>query len=231
MPWPMRFGPEPRIITLGVVAAADLVDGPALPARVVVRRLGGELGGAGVDGLEASARPRTAPRDRAPAPGARAGTSGSIAVRLVRRPRPTRRGGRPRAARRSGRRPGSRRRSSSSPSSPATSAATSSSRERIALRERLLEGAADRHHLPHALHVRGQAPVDARELLEREARPLDDHVVDRRLEARGRRARDVVGDLVERVADRQPRGDLGDREAGRLRGQRARTATRAGSSR
>ena len=34
------------------------------------------------------------------------------------------------------------------------------------------------------------------------------------------RARDVVGDLVEPVADREPRGDLGDREAGRLRGQR-----------
>ena len=36
------------------------------------------------------------------------------------------------------------------------------------------------------------------------------------------RLRDVVGDLVEPVADREPRGDLGDREPGRLRGQRAR---------
>ena len=63
--------------------------------------------------------------------------------------------------------------------------------------------------------------VDARELLEREPRPLDDHVVERRLEAGGRGAGDVVGDLVERVADGQARGDLGDREAGRLRRQRA----------
>ncbi len=73
--------------------------------------------------------------------------------------------------------------------------------------------------------------VGAGELLEGEARPLDDHVVDRRLEARGRGAGDVVVDLVQAVADGQPRGDLGDREAGRLGGERRASARRAGSSR
>src|SRR6185503_16429314 len=56
---------------------------------------------------------------------------------------------------------------------------------------------------------------------EGEARNLGDDIVDSRLE-RGRRraAGDVVGDLVERVADRKLGCDLGDREAGRLRGER-----------
>ncbi len=88
------------------------------------------------------------------------------------------------------------------------------------LGERLLEGAADRHHLADALHVRREDRVGATELLEGEARALDDDVVDRRLEARRRAHRDVVRDLLERVADRQARGDLRDREPGRLRGQR-----------
>ena len=65
--------------------------------------------------------------------------------------------------------------------------------------------------------------VGAGEFLEREARDFRDHVVDGRLE-RGRRraAGDVVCDLVERVADRELGGDLGDREAGRLGGERGR---------
>ena len=89
------------------------------------------------------------------------------------------------------------------------------------LLERFLEGAADRHHLADRLHLRGQAVVRLRELLEREARHLGDHVVDGRLERRRRRAAgDFVGDLVERVADRELGRDLGDREAGRLRRQR-----------
>ena len=58
------------------------------------------------------------------------------------------------------------------------------------------------------------------ELLEREARPLDDDVVDRRFETRGRGAGDVVGDLLECVAHGETRRDLGDREAGRLRCER-----------
>ena len=60
---------------------------------------------------------------------------------------------------------------------------------------------------------------------------LVDHVVDGRLEAGRRLAGDVVGDLVERVADGQLGGDLGDGEAGGLGGQRRASARRAGSSR
>ena len=89
------------------------------------------------------------------------------------------------------------------------------------LLQRLLEGAADRHHLADRLHLRGQAIVGGRELLEGEARDLGDHVVDGRLERRRRRAAVMSFlQLIERVADRQLGGDLGDRKAGRLRGQR-----------
>ena len=90
------------------------------------------------------------------------------------------------------------------------------------LQERLGEGAADAHRLADRLHLRPQRRVGARELLEREARELDDHVVEGRLERGGRRLRQVVGDLVQRVADRQLGRDLRDRVAGRLRGQRRR---------
>jgi hypothetical protein len=86
--------------------------------------------------------------------------------------------------------------------------------------ERFGEGAADAHRLADGLHLRAEARVRTRELLEREARPLDDDVVERRLEARRRRAGQVVRDLVERVADRELRRDLRDRVAGRLRGER-----------
>ncbi len=88
------------------------------------------------------------------------------------------------------------------------------------LQERLRERAADPHRLADRLHLRAERPVGARELLEREARELDDDVVERRLEARRRRAGEVVRDLVERVADGELRGHLRDRVAGRLRGER-----------
>ena len=73
--------------------------------------------------------------------------------------------------------------------------------------------------------------VGLRKFLEGEARNLDHAVIDRRLETRRRFARDVVADFVERVTDRQFRGDFRDRESGRLRRQRATSARRAGSSR
>ena len=96
----------------------------------------------------------------------------------------------------------------------------------LAARERLAEGLLERppdpHRLPHALHLRAERRVCAGELLEGEARELDDHVVERRLEARRRRPREVVRDLVERVADRELRGHLRDRIAGRLGGERGR---------
>jgi len=87
------------------------------------------------------------------------------------------------------------------------------------LAHRLLERPADGHGLADRFHLDRQLRRRLRELLEREPRPLDDAVIDRRLEARGRLLRDVVGDLVERVAHGQLGGDLGDREAGRLGGQ------------
>ena len=91
------------------------------------------------------------------------------------------------------------------------------------LLERLLESAADRHHLAHRLHLRRQPVVRLRELLEREARHLGDDVVDGRLERRRRGAAgDLVLQLVERVADRELGRDLGDREAGRLGRERRR---------
>ena len=90
------------------------------------------------------------------------------------------------------------------------------------LEERLGERAPDAHRLADRLHLRPERRVGARELLEREARELDDDVVERRLEARGRRLREVVRDLVERVADRELGRDLRDRVAGRLRRERRR---------
>ena len=101
--------------------------------------------------------------------------------------------------------------------------------QRLLQRRRVV--AADRHRLADRLHGRGEGGVGGRELLEGEARHLDDDVVERRLEARRGDLGDVVRDLVEPVADRELRGDLRDREAGRLRGERATSARRAGSSR
>ena len=84
------------------------------------------------------------------------------------------------------------------------------------LLQRLGEAAAERHHLADALHVRRQGGVGAGELLEGEPRDLHHDVVEARLEARRRLGGDVVRDLVEGVAERELRGDLRDREAGRL---------------
>lgn len=59
------------------------------------------------------------------------------------------------------------------------------------LLERLLEGAAHRHHLAHRFHLRRQTIVRRREFLERKARNLGHDVVDGRLE-RGRVAPPVM---------------------------------------
>ena len=90
------------------------------------------------------------------------------------------------------------------------------------LHEGFLERPPDRHGLADRLHLGRQRAVGAGELLERPARHLDDDVIDRRLEGRRRKPRDVVGDLVQRVAERQLGRDLGDRKARRLGGQRRR---------
>ena len=88
------------------------------------------------------------------------------------------------------------------------------------LLQAFLEGAADRHRFADRLHRRGQHVRGAGEFLEGKARDLGDDVIDGRLE-RGRRraAGNVVGDFVERVADREFRRDAGDRKARCLRRQ------------
>ena len=84
----------------------------------------------------------------------------------------------------------------------------------------------DRHHLAGRLHLAAQGPVRGRELVEREARQLDDHVIESRLERGHGRAGDHVRDVGQRPTDRDLGGDPGDRVAGRLgrEGRRARHA-------
>ena len=88
------------------------------------------------------------------------------------------------------------------------------------LHERLGEGPPEAERLADGAHLGAEAPRRERELLEVEARRLHGHVVERRLERGRRLLGDVVRQLVEREADREQRGELGDREAGRLRGER-----------
>ena len=80
--------------------------------------------------------------------------------------------------------------------------------------ERLLERAADRHGFAHRLHLRREPEVGRGKLLEREARHLHHDVVEHRLERRGRGARDVVGQFVQRVPDGELRPDARDGESG-----------------
>ncbi len=87
----------------------------------------------------------------------------------------------------------------------------------------LLECAADRHGFANRFHRGGEHRVGSREFLERETRDLGDHVVDGGLERGWRGAAGyVVGDLVQRVPDRELGRDLGDWKPGRLRGERGR---------
>src|SRR5699024_9299372 len=76
--------------------------------------------------------------------------------------------------------------------------------------------AADGHGLTDGLHRGGEGVVSPWELLEGEARGLDDDIVQGRLKGGRGDLGDVVADLVERVADRQLRSELRDREAGGL---------------
>src|SRR5918997_861350 len=214
---PVRAGAEDHHARL--VAAHHLVAGRvALPGGVVVRRLGLELGGAGVH--------------RAVGPGARPGALAGEQGQLAQVPRVDP-GARPDLLRADAAgeqledhvialRAGRLQRVEQLVAVDAAGGRRVQLARAHRLRERLPEGPPDGHHLADRLHVGGELRVDARELLEREARPLDDHVVERGLERGRRAARDVVGDLVEPVADRQPRRDLRDREPGRLGGQGAR---------
>ena len=84
------------------------------------------------------------------------------------------------------------------------------------LLQRLLEGGANGHDLAHGLHARGERGVRTLELLESKARNLYHTVVNRGLEAGRRGLRDVVGDLVQSVANGEKRRLLGNGEAGGL---------------
>ncbi len=89
------------------------------------------------------------------------------------------------------------------------------------LLQAFVEGAPDRHDFADRFHGGREYRRRAGKLLEREARNFRHHVIDRRLEGRGRRAfGDVVVEFVQRVAHRQFRGDLRDGEARRFRGER-----------
>ena len=80
--------------------------------------------------------------------------------------------------------------------------------------ERLLEGTAHRHHLPHRFHLGGQAAIGRGEFLKRKTWDLGDHVIDRGLKRCGcGTARDLVAQFVQRVAHRQFGSDFGDRKA------------------
>ena len=76
-----------------------------------------------------------------------------------------------------------------------------------------VDGAANRHRLTHRFHGGGQVRDGAGELFKGKARDLGHDIVNRRLKAGGRHLGDVVVQLVQRVADRQFGGDLGDGEA------------------
>ena len=80
--------------------------------------------------------------------------------------------------------------------------------------ETFLNGAAHRHHFAHRFHLRGQAVVCGGEFFKRKTRDFSYHIVDGRLERRGRAAAgDVVAQLVQRKADSQFRRHLRNREA------------------
>ena len=88
--------------------------------------------------------------------------------------------------------------------------------------QRRPERPVDGHHLAGRLHLAAERAVGARELVEREARQLDDDVVEGGLERRDGRAGHDVRDLGEPAPDGDLRRDPGDRVAGRLRGERGR---------
>ena len=90
------------------------------------------------------------------------------------------------------------------------------------LHQALRERPPYRHDLANGVHPGGQPRLRARELLEREPRHLGHDVVEGRLERGRGRARYVVGDLIERVPDRELGRYLRDRKPRRLARERAR---------
>ena len=83
-----------------------------------------------------------------------------------------------------------------------------------------MDGAANRHGLAHRFHGGGEVRHRAGELFKGKARNLGHDIVNRRLKAGRGDLGDVVVQFVQRVADGQFGGDLGDGEACRLGRQR-----------
>ena len=102
---------------------------------------------------------------------------------------------------------------------PATEAPSADFQRAEGLLEGLLEGTPDGHRFTDGLHSGRERGVGADKLLESETRDFRDDVVDGRLEAGRGRLRDIVLELVERVANGELGGDLSDREPGRLGGE------------
>ena len=88
------------------------------------------------------------------------------------------------------------------------------------LTESLFERPADSHHFSDAFHLRAEHRLGSGEFFELPSWNLHDDVIDGGFEAGRGLAGDIVLDFVEPVSDSQLRGDLGNRESGRLRGQR-----------
>src|SRR5579872_1305365 len=86
----------------------------------------------------------------------------------------------------------------------------------------LFKRAADGHYFAHGLHLRTEVLVCSRKFFELPLGNFYNDVVERRLETGRSLARDVVGDLIERVPYRQLGGNFGDRETGCFRGERRR---------
>ncbi len=90
--------------------------------------------------------------------------------------------------------------------------------------KRFLERAADGHRLADAFHLRRECVVGLGEFFKRKPWNLRHDVVDGWLKTSGRLTSDVVGKLVQPIANREFCCDLRDRKAGCLRSERARTA-------
>ena len=91
----------------------------------------------------------------------------------------------------------------------------------------LLKRAANRHHLADRLHAAAELRRHAHKLAQVPARDLGHNIVQARLKARTRLARDIVAQLVQRDVEAKLRCDKRQRVAGRLARERRRaTQTR-----
>ena len=85
--------------------------------------------------------------------------------------------------------------------------------------ERFFEGAAYRHGFAHRFHLGREGGIGAWKFLKSEPRHLHDDIIDGWLERGFGHSRDVIRDFIQRVADGEFRGNLGDGKSGRLRRQ------------